>query len=202
MKLYDYYRSTAAYRVRIALNLKGLTYEQVPVNLLDGEQRSAEFGDINPQRLVPVLATKAGMLSQSLAIIEYLDEVQSERPLLPKDAWQRAKQRAMADVIACDVHPINNLRVLNYLRGPLQQPENSVQQWISHWMTLGFSALEQSASDAPFLGGDQPMLPDVVLVPQIYNARRFNVSMEKFPKLVGISDRCREIDEFARARPE
>lgn len=202
MKLYDYYRSTAAYRVRIALNLKGLTYEQVPVNLLDGEQRSAEFADINPQRLVPVLATKAGMLSQSLAIIEYLDEVQSERPLLPKDAWQRAKQRAMADVIACDVHPINNLRVLNYLRGPLQQPENSVQQWISHWMTLGFSALEQSASDAPFLGGDQPMLPDVVLVPQIYNARRFNVSMEKFPKLVGISDRCREIDEFARARPE
>lgn len=201
MKLYDYHRSTAAYRVRIAMILKGIEYEQVPVNLLDDEQQSAGYEALNPQRLVPALKTESGVLSQSLAIIEYLEELYPHRPLLSNDSWQRARQRAMAQVIACDVHPINNLRVLEYLRGPLQQPEEQVQQWIAHWILLGFSALERGAPRAGFLGGEQPMLPDVLLVPQMYNAQRFDVPLDGFPKLVAISDLCNTLDEFAHAAP-
>ena len=133
LKIYDYIRSSAAYRVRIALNLKGLRYEQVPINLLEGEQRSAEYEAINPQRLVPALESEAGILTQSLAIIEYLDERYTDRPLLSDDAWQRARQRALSQVIACDIHPLNNLRVLNYLRGPLGQTEEAVHQWMANW---------------------------------------------------------------------
>lgn len=201
MKLYDYIRSSAAYRVRIALNLKGLNYEQVPVNLLEGEHHTADYEAINPQRLVPALESESGMLTQSLAIIEYLDDLYPNRPLLSGDAWQRAGQRAMSQVIACDVHPLNNLRVLNYLRGPLGQPEQAVQQWMENWISAGFLTLEQGTTETPFLGGDRPMLPDVVLVPQVFNARRFNVSLDDFPRIVAIADRCNDLNGFARAAP-
>ena len=202
LKIYDYIRSSAAYRVRIALNLKGLRYEQVSINLLEGEQRSAEYEAINPQRLVPALESEAGILTQSLAIIEYLDERYTDRPLLSDDAWQRARQRALSQVIACDIHPLNNFRVLNYLRGPLGQTEEAVHQWMANWISAGFSTLEQSASGTRFLGGDQPMLPDIVLVPQMFNARRFNVPLDDFPGLVEIAEQCNDLQAFQRAAPD
>lgn len=202
MKLYDYFRSSAAYRVRIALNLKDLPYDRVPVNLLEGEQYAATYGQHNPQHLVPAIETAAGILTQSLAIIEYLDDMHPQRRLLPEDPWQRAQQRAMALAIACDVHPLNNLRVLKYLSGPLQQPEEAVQNWIAAWITAGFKALERKAGAAPFLGGEQPMLADVLLVPQVFNARRYNVPLDAFPQLVSIDERCTALPAFARAAPE
>ena len=201
MRLYDYYRSSAAYRVRFALNLKGVEYEKLAVNLLDGEQRSTDYELLNPQHLVPTVETEHGTLAQSLAIIEYLEHQYPSPPLLSDDAWLRAKQRSMAQVIACDVHPINNLRVLNYLRDQLSVTEDAVQQWISHWIGEGFAALERITTDEPYLGGEQPMLPDILLVPQMYNARRFNVSLTDFPKLVAIVDRCNGLKPFADAAP-
>lgn len=201
-KLYDYYRSSAAYRVRIALNLKGLDYECIPVDLAGGEHRSDRYGEVNPQRLVPALETDAGLLTQSLAIIDYLEETHPGRPLLSGDAIVRARQRAMAQVIACDIHPLNNLRVLNYLREEMRRPDEQVGEWYGHWIAAGFAALEVHAHETPFLGGDQPMLPDVVLVPQMYNARRFEVPLDPFPGLVAIARRCNEIDAFTAAAPE
>lgn len=202
MKLYDYFRSSAAYRVRIALNLKGLSCNTVPVNLLEGEQYATPYGQRNPQHLVPAIETAAGILTQSLAIIEYLDDIHPQRRLLPEDPWQRAQQRSMALVIACDVHPLNNLRVLKYLSGPLQQPEEAVQNWIAAWITAGFKSLERKAGAAPFLGGEQPMLADVLLVPQVFNARRYKVPLDAFPRLVSIDDRCKALPAFAQAAPD
>ena len=202
MKLYDYHRSSAAYRVRIAMNLKRLDYEQEVVNRLDGEQRAAAYAALNPQQLVPVLDTGSGIVIQSLAIIEYLDEAYPRRPLLSGDCMQRARQRAMAQVIACDVHPLDNQRVLNYLREQLELAEDQVRRWYARWITAGFSALERMAPGTEYLGGDEPMLPDVVLVPQMYNARRFEVPLGEYPKLVAICDRCNELDAFADAAPD
>lgn len=202
MKLYDYYRSSAAWRVRIALGLKGLDAERVPVNLKAGEQGGDAYGRICPQRLVPTLATDDGLLNQSLAIIEYLDETHPEPPLLPRRPFDRARMRALAQTIACDVHPLNNLRVLNYLRGPLGQDESGVGAWIARWIRLGFAALELQAPAQGFLGGAAPMLPDLVLVPQMYNARRFGVALDAFPRLVAIDARCAALPAFAAAAPD
>ena len=201
MKIYDYFRSSAAYRLRIALELKGMTAERVPVNLREGEQHTDAYRGVNAQKLVPTLETERGRLSQSLAIIEYLDAVDSDRLLLPTDPWLRAQQRAMALTIACDVHPLNNLRVLNYLRDELQQNDEAVTTWIWHWIGEGFTALEAVAQSAPFLGGEQPMLADVVLVPQVYNARRYEMPLDAYPQLVAIADRCNALEAFARAAP-
>jgi len=202
LKLYDYYRSSAAYRVRIALNLKGLHYDTVPVNLLADEQLGAGFSALNPQGFVPALETDAGVLTQSLAIIEYLDETWPNPPLLAGDAVTRARQRAMALIVACDIHPLNNLRVLRYLKGGLELADAGVNQWIAHWISSGFAALEHAAGDAPFLGGEQPMLPDVCLVPQVFNARRYNVPLEAFPRLIAIAERCNTLEAFTRAAPD
>lgn len=202
MRLYDYAKSSAAWRVRIALNLKGLDYDKVPVNLLDDEQTATAYAGVNPQGLVPALETGHGILSQSLAIIEYLDETYPQRPLLAGDAWARARQRSLAQIVTCDIHPLNNLRVRRYLEGPLGHSGDQVKQWIATWISSGFAALEQAAGDAPFLGGEQAMLADVCLVPQVGNARRYEVRLEPFPRLTAIADRCNAMDAFARAAPD
>ena len=202
MILHDYFRSSASYRVRIALALKGLEVERRAIGLLDREQCSPEFRALSPQQLVPALEVERGVLGQSLAIIEYLEEVYPERSLLAEDPWTRAQQRAMAQVIACDVHPLNNLRVLQHLRSLGQGEEEERRAWMIRWMHPGFEALEVMASDRPFLGGERPMLPDLVLVPQMYNARRFSVPLEAFPRLNAITERCEALPEFQAASPE
>lgn len=204
MRLYDYFRSSAAYRVRIALALKGLDVERIPVNLAGGEQGEAAYGRINAQHLVPALETDAGVLTQSLAIIEYLDEIHPRPPLLDADPFERARLRGMAQIVACDIHPLNNLRVLNHLRGPLGQDESGVRAWIAHWIRSGFAALEALSEErgGDYLGGATPRLPDLVLVPQMMNARRFEVPVEDFPRLLAIDARCREHPAFAAAAPE
>ena len=202
MKLYDYYRSSASYRVRIVLELKGVDVERVPVDLRAGEQGAADYRALNPQGLVPALVTSDGVLGQSLAIIEYLDERWPEPPLLPERPFDRARMRSLAQTIACDVHPLNNLRVLNYLRGPLGQDESSVQAWMGTWIQRGFEAVECEAPEAGYFGGEGPMLADVVLVPQMYNARRFEVDLTSFPRLVALDARLRALPAFERAAPE
>jgi maleylacetoacetate isomerase len=202
MKLYDYTKSTAAYRVRIALNLKGVSAESVPVNLLDGEQTSPAYKQTNPQGLVPTLATEQGHLSQSLAILEFLDEQFPEPRLLPSEPWQKAKVRSMAFTIACDIHPLNNLRVLKYLTGELDVSEEEKLRWYAHWITEGFQALEQQMCSEKFCIGEQISLADICLVPQMFNARRFNVNLAEFPKLVAIDKHLLELPEIATAAPE
>jgi len=208
MKLYTYYRSSAAYRVRIALNLKGLAYESLPVHLLrdGGEQRRPEFLRLNPQGLVPVLADNGSALTQSLAIIEYLDETHREPPLLPHAPLQRARVRALALAIACDIHPLNNSRVLNYLRAPLGLDKATVDKWYRHWIACGFTALEEEAvrttSDRRHLVGSAVTLADVCLVPQMYNARRFGCELRPYPTLCAISAHLESLPAFTRAAPE
>jgi maleylacetoacetate isomerase len=202
VKLFDYFRSSAAWRVRIVLELKGLDAERVSVDLRTGVQSEDAYRAVNPQGLVPALETRGGTLSQSLAIIEYLDETHPEPPLLPPRPFERAQMRALAQTIACDVHPLNNLRVLNYLRGPLAQDETAVQGWMAHWIQRGFAAMEAQTPDAGFFGGGAPMLADVVLVPQMGNARRFEVDLGAFPRLVALDARLRALAAFARAAPD
>ena len=202
MRLYDYYRSSAAYRVRIVLELKGLDAERLSVDLRAGEQVSDAYRSINAQGLVPTLVTPSGVLGQSLAILEYLDELEPEPPLLPARAFDRARMRSLAQTIACDVHPLNNLRVLNYLRGPLGQDDDAVQDWMGHWIRRGFEALERQAPETGCFGGAGPMLADVVLVPQMYNAWRFSVDLDAFPRLVALDARLRALPAFERATPE
>lgn len=202
MKLFDYFRSSAAWRVRISLELKGLEAERVSVDLRTGVQSEGAYRDVNPQGLVPALVTPEGTLTQSLAIIEYLDETHPEPPLLPANAFERARMRALAQTIACDVHPLNNLRVLNELRGPLAQDEDSVRAWIAQWIQRGFAALEAHAPEEGCFGGASPMLPDLVLVPQVYNARRFEVALDAFPRLVAIDARLQALPAFQRAAPD
>lgn len=201
--LYDYWRSSAAYRVRIALNLKGVAYEQKSVNLVSGEQGEADYRNkFNPQGLVPALVIDGAVLTQSLAIIEYLEETRPEPQLLPGDPARRAAVRAMAQAIACDIHPLNNLRVLKYLKGELQKDQAVVGAWYSHWIVEGFSALEQQAGGSSFLSGSEPGLADICLVPQMYNARRFNVDLDPFPQLLAIDEACRALTAFEAAQPE
>jgi maleylpyruvate isomerase len=208
LKLYTYWRSSASFRVRIALNLKGLAYESVPKHLLreGGEQHRADYLAINPQGLVPGLDHDGAFVSQSLAICEYLEEIRPEPPLLPGSALERASIRAMALAIACDVHPLNNLRVLQYLRSELRQDEEAVNRWARHWITSGFAALEQlitrHSSDGRHCYGSGVTLADVFLLPQVFNARRVQTDLAPFPRLLAVAEHLLTLPAFAAARPE
>jgi len=203
--LYTYFRSSAAYRVRIALNLKGLTPDMVSIHLQKqgGLNRKPEFRAINPQMRIPALKLDSGdVLIQSLAIIEYLDEVHPQPPLLPRDGLERAKVRALAQVIACDIHPLNNKSPLRYLKNELGQPQERIDAWYRHWVVEGFEAVEALIGLGRYAFGNEVTLADVCLVPQVYNARRFNVSLERFPRIVAVDAACRELPAFEQARPE
>jgi len=206
MKLYTFYRSSAAFRVRIALNLKQLPYEAIPKVFANNEHRAADYLALNPQGLIPALAVDDHVLSQSLAIIEYLDERHPMPPFLPAAPLARAQVRSMALAIACDIHPLNNLRVLNYLRENLSQDQAGVAQWYRHWIGVGFEGLEiqarQHSSAQRYCFGDAVSMADICLVPQIYNARRFDTDLTPFPTLVAISTHLESLPAFAAARPE
>ncbi len=204
MKLYTYFRSSAAYRVRIALQFKGIAYEAVPVDLRPGAHRRPEYLALNPQGLVPALEDGAAVLSQSLAIIEYLEETHPEPPLLPGAPLERARVRSLALAIACDLHPLNNLRVLNYLRAPLGHDEHAVNAWYRHWVAQVFHGLENEArrsSDGRHLFGGRVTLADVCLVPQLFNARRFECELAPYPTLTAIGAHLESLPAFARAAP-
>jgi len=202
--LHDYFRSSAAYRVRIALNLKGVDYESRQVNLADGDQKSDEYRALNPQGLVPMLEIDGHRLTQSLAIMVYLDQRFPEPVLMPRDPADGAHVRAMALSIACDIHPLNNLRVLKYLTGNLGVNEDSKNAWYAHWITEGFIALEAMAtpSAGDFMFGDSPTLADVMLVPQMFNARRFNIPLDAYPTLLRADENACRIEAFATAHPD
>ncbi|HEX8224014.1 MAG TPA: maleylacetoacetate isomerase [Allosphingosinicella sp.] len=202
--LFDYFRSSASYRVRIALNLKGVEYERVAINLLDGGQRSPTYRAVNPQALVPTLDIDGHRLAQSLAIIGYLDSTRPEPPLLPPDPADAAHVRALALTVACDVHPLNNLRVLRYLKEELGQEQPARDSWYRHWVAEGLAALEAMAEPRAgrFLFGDAPTLADLCLVPQMFNARRFEVPLEAFPTLVRADAEANRLDAFAAAHPD
>jgi len=205
LKLYTYFRSSAAYRVRIALNLKGLPYEMVPVHLTKdgGYQRKPEFVAVNPQMRVPALALSSGdVLTQSLAIIEYLDDIHPEPPLLPPDALARAHVRAIAQAVACDIHPLNNLVVLQYLKRTLKHEQAAIDAWYHHWVIEGFKAIEAMIAPSPYACGSQLSLADVCLVPQVFNARRLKVPLDAFPKIVAAETACLKLPAFDKARPE
>jgi maleylacetoacetate isomerase len=202
MKLYSFFRSSAAYRVRIALNLKGVTYETVSVHLRKGAHLEASYRELNPQARVPSLQLDDGtVLMQSPAIIEYLEEKYPSPLLLPGNKEQRAQIRAMAAIIACDIHPMNNLSALNYLRKEFMQTDATVDKWYAHWVREGFQAIEKMISPAPYAFGKDVTLADVYIVPQVFNARRFNVPIIDFPKLVAVADICERLDAFAHAHP-
>jgi maleylpyruvate isomerase len=205
VKLYTYFRSSAAYRVRIALNLKGLAYEMIPIHLIKdgGRHKSLEYRAINPQMRVPSLALDSGeILTQSLAIIEYLDEVQARPPLLPSNPIARAKVRALADLIACDIHPLNNTSPLQYLKRNMMQEQTAIDAWYHHWILQGFEALETMLQPGPYAVGGAVTLADVCIVPQMANARRLKVPLDKFPKIVAVDAACLKLPAFDKARPE
>jgi maleylpyruvate isomerase len=204
MRLYDYWRSSAAYRVRIALNFKGLAYEQVAVDLRKGAQREPALLAINPQGLVPVLEDDGAVLTQSLPILNYLQERYPEPALLPDDLPGRCQSRAIAVAIACEIHPLNNLRVLQYLEHELGLDEARRTAWYRHWIAEGFRPLEAmiARSAGAFCVGDAPSLADVCLVPQVYNARRYACDLAPYPTIRRIDERCRALEPFARAAPE
>jgi maleylacetoacetate isomerase len=205
MKLYSYFRSSAAYRVRIGLNLKNLAYDYLPVNLLQGEHKGDAYLGINPQGLVPAMELPDGqVLGQSIALLEWLDETCPEPPLLPGDPLQRARIRSVVNSVACDIHPICNLSVTNYLKIRFDADKENVLHWYTTWMHRGFSAIEQvlAANGSQFSFGDQPCLADVVLVPQVYNARRFEVALDGFPNIGRVVDTCNTLPAFADAAPE
>ncbi len=201
MKLFTYFRSSAAYRVRIALNVKGLVYTSVPVNLLSGEQAGPDYRSRNPLGLVPTLEVDGRMLGQSLAIIEYLEQICPEPALLPGDPWRRAQARSFACAIACDTHPLNNMSALNFLRDNLNVDQAGRDAWYAQWVHRAFAALESTVIAEPFCLGDQMTIADVCLVPQIFNARRFNVELANYPRLVAIDAAMNEIPAVAAAHP-
>ena len=205
MKLYSYFRSSAAYRVRIALNLKGMAYDTLPVHLVKegGHNRRPQFRALNPQMRVPALVAPSGdVLIQSLAIIEYLDETLPEPPLLPKDPIARAQARALAQIVACDIHPLNNIGALRYLKREMHQDQAAIDAWCRHWVLAGFEALEALVRPGPYTCGDAVTVADLCLVPQVYNARRLNVPLDKFPNIVAVDAACCALAAFDRARPE
>lgn len=205
MKIYGFFRSGTSHRLRIALNLKDLSYEQVSVSLAKNQHHAADFKDLNPQGLVPVLETEQGLLTQSPAILEWLEEVYPETALLPQGAFEKAKVRALAALVGCDIHPINNKRVLEYLRNQLQQDESQVLAWCAEWISTGFSALEalltQDPSRQNFCYGTEPTLADVYLIPQVYSAKRFNVDLSAYPIIVSIYEHCMQLPAFQQADP-
>jgi len=207
MKLYDYFRSSAAYRVRIALNLKGLAPEREFVHLRKGVQRGEDYLAVNPQGLVPALVTDDGkVLTQSLAIVEYLDETVPSPPFLPRSPAERARVRSLAQAIACDIHPIDNLRVLRYLLHTVGVEEAQKDAWYKYWIDVGLEALEIAVSRDPATGrfchGDAPTLADICLVPQLANARRVDMDLSPYPTLVRIDAECRKLPAFANAAPQ
>lgn len=215
MKLFSYFRSSAAFRVRIALGLKGLPFDYVAVNLLRGEQQQPDYHSLNPEGLVPALEHAGDLLTQSMAIMEFLDETHPEPPLLPGDALMRAKVRALAQAIACDIHPLNNLRVLKYLTGPLGVEDAAKNQWYQHWTRSGLERFEQqllaldawqqvrgAAAPRTFCAGSTPTLADCCLVPLIFNAQRFKVSLDGLPRTVAAFDACMALPAFQAARPD
>ena len=208
LQLFSYWRSSAAYRVRIGLNLKGLAHDIVPVHLLHdgGQQHSDVYRSINPQQLVPVLGHGNRRLSQSLAILEYLDEVWPTPPLLPSTSRERHRVRALSQLVACDIHPLNNLRVLQYFERDWNVPQPERDEWVRHWILEGFAAAEAMVAEHPSTGtfceGNTPSMADCCLIPQVYNARRFGVDMAQFPTLQRIEATCLELPAFDAARPE
>lgn len=207
MKLYGYFRSSAAYRVRIALNLKGIAYEHIGVHLVNngGAQHSAAYRALNPSELVPTLVDGDLILSQSLAMLEYLEEAYpSDKALLPQDISQRARIRAFAASIACDIHPINNLRVLGYLSRQLGADADQKSAWYSHWIHTGFGALETQLAQTSglYCFGNQPSIADCCLIPQVYNALRFNLNLSAYPHIARIHEHCHTLDAFTQAAPE
>jgi len=202
--LFDYFRSSASYRVRIALNLKGVNYESEPVNLLEGGQKLPAYRAVNPQGLVPALEIDGRRLTQSLAIIFYLDSTRPEPPLLPADPADSAHVRALAFAIASDIHPLNNLRVLTYLKDELGQEKEERDSWYRHWIAEGFAALEAMAAprSGRFLFGDSPTLADICLVPQMFNARRLEAPLDAYPTLIRADSEARRLEAFAAAHPD
>jgi maleylacetoacetate isomerase len=200
--LFDYWRSSASYRVRIVLNLKGVPYRAIPTSLLDGDHKAAEYVARNPQGFVPMLHIDGHDLTQSLAIIDYLDAKYPDPPMVSPDPAMRAKTLAQALVIAADIHPINNLRVLGRLKSQFGADDAAVADWYRHWIVEGFAALEAMAPEDGLFGNDLPNLADVCLVPQMANARRFETPLDAFPKLVRIDAELRRIEAFAKAAPE
>ncbi|MCU6499450.1 maleylacetoacetate isomerase [Rugamonas sp. A1-17] len=207
MKLYTYFRSSAAYRVRIALNLKGLAYDAVPVHLLrdGGEQLTDSYRALNPSALLPTLDDDGSVIGQSLAIIEYLEETRPQAPLLPSGTADRARVRALALTVAADTHPLGNLRVLKYLKGQLKVSEEVKLEWQQHWLQLGLATLERMLADDPRTGrychGDTPTLADCCLVPQVFSAQRFGVDMTPYPTVMRIHAACNELPAFQQAHP-
>ena len=206
--LYTYFRSSAAYRARIALNLKGIKPEYRFIHLLKdgGQQHKTDYAELNPQELVPTLVHNGHAIAQSLAIMEYLDEIHPEPPFLPTDALGRARVRQLAYAVACDIHPVNNLRVLSYLRKTLGHSEDEVVTWMTHWIDLGLAAIEtllvNSDETGRFCHGDRPTLADICLVPQMANARRGKTDLNRFPTLLRIEAACFELAAFADAQPQ
>jgi maleylacetoacetate isomerase len=203
MRLYSYYRSSAAYRVRIALNLKQIEHSIEPVNLLKKEHKSPNYLAKQPQGLVPCLETDKGqLLAQSGAILSYLDSLYPHAKLLPADPFQAAKIKSVVDMIACDIHPVCNLRILNYLTDILTVDSEQKLAWYRHWIVIGFEALETLLNKTQFCFGEQPTLADVYLIPQVYNALRFEVDMASFPKIMNAYQNCNQLDAFIDAKPE
>lgn len=202
--LYDYFRSSASYRVRIALNLKGIEYEQRPVSLVNGAQNDPAYKALNPQGLVPMLEIGGHRLTQSLSIMVYLDQVYPDPPLMPRDPAAGAHVRALALAVACDIHPLNNLRVLKYLKNDLGVSEEAKDEWYRHWVAEGLTALEEMARPlaGAFLFGDSPTIADICLVPQLYNARRFSVPITDFPTLRRADETASAHAAFAAAHPD
>jgi len=200
--LFDYWRSSASYRVRIALNLKGVAYETVDTSLLDGAQKAPDYVARNPQGFVPMLSIDGHDLTQSLAIIDYLDAQYPEPPMVSREPLERATTLAQAMVVAADIHPVNNLRILKYLKNEMGQDQEAVDRWYRHWIAEGFAALEAMAPESGLFGGNRPNLADICLVPQMYNARRFATDLSAFPRLVRIDAACNEMAAFQNAAPE
>lgn len=203
LRLYSYYRSSAAYRVRIALNYKGIEYRQIPINLVEDEQNSEEYLAINPLGLVPALQLDDDtILTQSTAILEWLEEQYPEPALYPYDAAARAKARSLCNVIACDIHPLNNLRVLKYLKQELKISETQKTNWYHDWIAKGFWSVEKALSSDPYALGHSVSMVDVYLIPQVYNALRFRQDMTSYPNISRIYHTCRELEAFKIAAPE
>ena len=206
LKLYGYFRSSASYRVRIALSMKGLDYEQVSIHLAKGRQYTPEFSQVSPQNLVPVLEHDGRRLYQSLAIINYLDETFPEPPLLPRDSVERNRVRSLALISACEIHPLNNTRVLAYLTDTLKLTDEQKTAWYRHWVTVGFTALEKRLAaekeTGQFCHGDTPGFADITLVPQVANANRFKVDLDAFPVIRRIDESCLALEPFRKAMPQ